>query len=108
MKTDVKNTVYFTESCQRLMVLLDFGESCALTQKQITEYTGFTRSFTEKLIRGITERNVVICSSNKGRFYPETTDELERYVKRLSRSAGNDSCILISAKNKLRKWKERL
>lgn len=111
MKNNTRKTVsdnyYLRECCQKLMMVIDFGEKNAVTQKQITERTGFCRHFTERLLRQIRINDVVICTSVKGYFYPENSRELDSYIRRLSRSKDTDDKVLNCARKKLERFKER-
>lgn len=96
----------FAERCSILMCALDFGEENAFTQREITARTGFSKTETRLMLEDMRRKDVVVCSSNKGYFYPESIAELERYILRLSRYP-NSSTALDPAKKKLGKWREK-
>lgn len=58
------------------------GEENAVSLKDLMELTDLKARDVHHCIEDMRSGGAVICSSNSGYFYPETEEELRRYVRR--------------------------
>lgn len=93
-----------TDIEKKLLSVIGKGEANAVTQKRITALTGLPPRETRLILARLRKSGIVICSGNRGRFFPETVDELEHYVKRIEADVKNQCMALAPARRLLKEW----
>jgi DNA-binding GntR family transcriptional regulator len=88
-----------------LVSIIGRGERHAIKQDEITRLTGLSARETREVIERLRAGGMVICSSNAGRFLPETVEELEAYVRRIQASVRAECVALAPARRLLKEWK---
>ena len=96
-----------TEIEERLLSIIGKGEENAVTQKEITALTGLPPRETRLILERARKAGTVICSSNAGRFFPQTIEELEHYVLRVQASVRAQCIALAPARRLLRDWRKQ-
>ena len=94
----------FTLEEEKLLSVLGRGERAARTQRELTAITGFDARTTRKLLEAARKKGAVVCGGDNGRYFPETLEELRRYVHRVSSQTRNEAIALNAAKTLWRKW----
>lgn len=83
---------------------LGTGENNALSLAELEELTELTTRDVHHCIEDMRLNGAVICSSNSGYFYPETEDELRRYVHKEHARAATIIRNTRAAAVELSKW----
>ena len=96
-----------TEIEERLLSIIGTGEENAVTQQRITSLIGLPPRETRLILERLRKSGMVICAGDKGRFFPQTIEELEHYVLRVQASVRNQCIALAPARRLLRDWKEQ-
>lgn len=89
---------------KQLLSLIGTGESNAVTQQEITSLLGIDDRETRLILEKARKAGTVICSSNAGRFYPESVEELQAYINRIQAAVRNECISLAPARRLLREW----
>ena len=96
-----------TDIEKKLLSVIGHGEKNAITQQEITKLTGIQPRDTRLILEHLRKSGIIICAGNSGRFFPETFDELEHYVKRIQANVRNQCIALAPARRLLKEWRER-
>lgn len=89
---------------KKLLSVIGHGEDNAITQREITKLTGIQPRDTRLILERLRKSGVVICSSDHGRFFPETVDELEHYLNRVQANVRNQCISIAPARRLLKEW----
>ena len=93
-----------TEIEERLLSIIGTGEENAVTQQRITSLIGLPPRGTRLILERLRKSGIVICAGDKGRFFPQTVEELEHYVLRVQASVRAQCIALAPAKRLLKEW----
>lgn len=93
-----------TDIEKKLLSVIGHGEDNAITQREITKLTGIQPRDTRLILERLRKSGVVICSSDRGRFFPETIEELEHYLNRVQANVRNQCISIAPARQLLKKW----
>lgn len=85
---------------------LGSGEENAVPCKALEVLTGLSGREVKRCIEDLRRRGTVICSSNRGYFYPERLHELQCFIRRELRRAYSIRRTLESAEALFDKWNE--
>ncbi len=88
----------------KLLSVIGKGEDNAITQREITAMLGIGARETRQILERLRKSGVVICSSDHGRFFPETVDELEHYLNRVQANVRNQCISIAPARRLLKEW----
>ena len=88
----------------KLLSVIGKGEDNAITQREITAILGIGARETRLILERLRKSGVVICSSDHGRFFPETIEELEHYLNRVQANVRNQCISIAPARRLLREW----
>ena len=89
---------------KKLLSVIGHGEDNAITQREITKLTGIQPRDTRLILERLRKSGVVICSSDHGRFFPETIEELEHYLNRVQANVRNQCISIAPARRLLKEW----
>lgn len=96
-----------TDIEKKLLSVIGHGEENAVTQQRITSLTGLPPRETRLILERLRKSGIVVCAGDKGRFFPQTVEELEHYILRVQASVRNQCIALAPARRLLREWKEQ-
>ena len=96
-----------TDIEKKLLSVIGHGEENAVTQQRITSLTDLPSRETRLILERLRKSGIVVCAGNRGRFFPETLDELEHYVKRIQANVRNQCRALAPARRLLKEWREQ-
>lgn len=82
------------------------GEENAVKCKALEEFTGLNGREVKTHIEAMRRSGTVICSSNKGYFYPVRLDELRNFIVKERRHANSIIRTLQSSERMFQTWKE--
>lgn len=82
------------------------GEENAVSCRTLEQLTGLNSRDVKRCIEDLRRRGTVICSSNRGYFYPERLHELQSFILRELRRAYSIRRTLESAEAMFDKWNE--
>lgn len=94
-----------TDIEKKLLSVIGYGEENAITQREITKLTDIQPRDTRLILERLRKSGIVVCAGNRGRFFPETLDELEHYVKRIQANVRNQCIALAPARRLLKDWR---
>lgn len=99
---------YYTPKNQKMQAnkilsLIGCGQSNAIHLSELIKLTELENRLVRKEIERLRRAGYVIVSDNNGYYFPETVQELSRYIKRTERHAKSVFYTLRSAR---RKYKE--
>lgn len=94
-----------TDIEKELLSVIGHGEKNAITQREITKLTGIQPRDTRLILERLRKSGIIVCAGNRGRFFPETLDELEHYVKRIQANVRNQCIALAPARRLLKEWR---
>lgn len=89
---------------ERICTTLKTGENNAVSLAELCCICNVDNRELRYAIEHLRRHNVVICSSNKGYFYPADLSELSRYVRKENARSNSIETTLQSAKKLLAKW----
>lgn len=89
---------------ERILQTIGTGESGAVSAEQLTMITGLTSRELRKAVETLRRDGYVIISSDNGYYYPETVEEVKRYIGKESRRARSIFFTLRSARELLNRW----
>lgn len=78
------------------------GKDHAVHKDKIIQRTGIPDRALRKCIETLRRNNIVICADTNGFYFPETEQELEKYVRKCERTARSTFYTLRTAKMKLK------
>ncbi len=89
-------------------ILSAIGTGCenARHKKQLVRLTGMNERALRKSIEHLRREGFVIISDKSGYYFPKTTDELEDYVRTVSKRARSTFYTLKSARQMLKTMQE--
>lgn len=82
------------------------GSENARHKRQLVLLTGMNERALRKAIEHLRRQGFLIISNKNGYFYPETADELENYVRMVSKRARSTFYTLKSARRMLKFMQE--
>lgn len=85
---------------ERICAALRSGENNAISLAEMCDLSGLDNRSTRLVIEGLRRNGTVICSSEKGYYYPEDISELRRYVRK-ERTRSNSIRETLKAAEKL-------
>ena len=86
---------------EMILSAIDKGEDNAVSLEQLINITGLPNREVRKIIETLRRAGHVIISSDNGYYYPETVEELKRYINRESSRARSILITLSSARELL-------
>lgn len=89
---------------ERILNALRAGENNAVSLAEMCALSGLDNRSTRLCIEAMRRNGEVICSSDKGYFFPADTAELRRYVCRERCRANSISLTLRPAEQLLCRW----
>ena len=82
------------------------GSENARHKKQLVRLTGMNERALRKAVEHLRRQGIVIISDESGYYYPKTADELEDYVRTVSKRARSTFYTLKSARQMLKAMQE--
>ena len=79
------------------------GRENGIHLQELEKITGLDNRALRKVIEAIRRNGVCVCSDENGYYLPANVDELERYIKRVSKTARSTFFTLQTARNELEK-----
>lgn len=89
---------------EMILQAIGTGESGAVSAEQLTMITGLNDRELRKAVERLRRDGYVIISSEGGYYYPETVEEVKRYISKESRRARSIFFTLRSARELLNRW----
>ncbi len=89
---------------EMILQTIGTGEENAVNADYLTKLTGLTSRELRKAVETLRRDGYVIISSDNGYYYPETVEEVKRYIKKESRRAQSIFFTLRSARALLNRW----
>lgn len=83
---------------ERIMQALKTGENNAVSLADMCRVSGINNRATRQIIEDLRRSGVVIISSNKGYYLPETLEEVRHYINKESKRAKSIFYTIQSAK----------
>ena len=83
---------------ERILQALRVGENNAVSLADMCRISGLDNRSTRLVIEDLRRQGMVIISSNRGYYLPETIEELRRYINKESKRAKSIFYTLKSAK----------
>lgn len=83
---------------ERIMQALRIGENNAVSLLDMCRVSGLDNRSTRQTIENLRRDGVVIISSNKGYYLPETLEEVRHYINKESKRAKSIFYTIQSAK----------
>ena len=87
-----------------ILATIGTGENNAVNAEQLSMITGLNDRELRKAVERLRRGGYVIISSESGYYYPETVEEVKRYIGKESRRARSIFFTLRSARELLNKW----
>lgn len=88
---------------QSILSCFKYGRANAIHLHNLQRYSGLDNRRLRKIIELIRRDGVCVCSDEAGYYLPETAAELEKYIKRVERTAKSTFFTLETAKHELAK-----
>lgn len=88
---------------QSILSCFKYGRANAIHLHNLRRYSGLDNRRLRKIIELIRRDGVCVCSDEAGYYLPETAAELEKYIKRVERTAKSTFFTLETAKHELAK-----
>lgn len=88
---------------QSVLSCFKYGRANAIHMKDLQRYSGLDNRRLRKVIELIRRDGVCVCSDEAGYYLPETAAELEKYIKRVERTAKSTFFTLKTARTELAK-----
>lgn len=88
---------------QSVLSCFKYGRANAIHMKDLQRYSGLDNRRLRKIIELIRRDGVCVCSDEAGYYLPETAAELEKYIKRVERTAKSTFFTLKTARTELAK-----
>ncbi len=85
---------------------LGYGKSNAISSKRLIKLNGLTERELRKVVEIIRRSGVCVISDESGYYFPETRNELEKYIKRTRKMASSIFDTLETAQKKLENFDE--
>lgn len=85
---------------------LQYGEKRAISRARLAEISGLDVRDVCRCIEDLRRKGVLICSSSRGYYYPETKRELERHARKEHNRAASILCSVRAADAALRQWED--
>lgn len=79
------------------------GKGNGIHLQELEKITGLDNRALRKVIESIRRSGVCVCSDENGYYLPANVNELERYIKRVSKTARSTFFTLQTARNELEK-----
>lgn len=93
---------------EKIIAAMPTGENNGKPLEDLTLISGLSSErATRRVIEDIRRSGIVICSSEKGYYYPADADELRRYVNKERCRSNSIAVTLESAESLLAEWGER-
>ncbi len=92
---------------EKIIAVMPIGEESGMSLDNLTLISGLSSRATRLTIEKLRRDGEVICSSEKGYYYPADADELRRYVNKERCRANSITVTLESAEKLLSEWSER-
>lgn len=92
---------------ERIVQSLRTGEDSALSLEDMCIVSGLPDRETRLVIEDLRRNGVVICSSNKGYYYPADVGELRSYVHKEQARSNSISENIRAAVKMLNEWETR-
>ena len=89
---------------EKTLAVIGTGEENAVSLEQLINVTGLPNRDVRKLIESLRRSGHIIISSNAGYFYPETVEELMKYIRKERSRARSILRTLHSARELLADW----
>lgn len=89
---------------ERILQAIGTGEKNAANVEQLSMITGLNDRELRKAVETLRRDGYVIISSESGYYYPETVEEVKRYISKESKRARSIFFTLRSARELLNKW----
>lgn len=83
---------------ERIIQALKTGENNAVSLADMCRVSGINNRATRQIIEDLRRSGVVIISSNKGYYLPETLEEVRHYINKESKRAKSIFYTIQSAK----------
>lgn len=80
-----------------------YGRANAIHLHDLQRYSGLNNRALRKVIELIRRDGVCVCSDEAGYYLPETAVELEKYIRRVEKTAKSTFFTLKTAKAELKK-----
>ena len=97
---------YQVEPYATILSAIGNGSENARHKKQLVRLTGMNERALRKTIEHLRREGFVIISDEHGYYYPQTADELEDYVRTVSKRARSTFYTLKSARRMLKAMQE--
>ena len=92
-----------TDLYKSVLSCFRYGRANAVHLKELERLNNLDSRTMRKIIELIRREGVCICSDNAGYYYPETAEEVARYIKRVEATAKSTFITLRTAKAELAK-----
>lgn len=89
---------------ERICNALRTGENNAVSLAEMCNISGLDNRSTRLVIEDLRRHGTVICSSDKGYFYPADISELRKYVRREKARSYSIEFTLKTAESLLEEW----
>lgn len=89
---------------EKICSALRTGENNAVSLAEMCSISGLDNRHTRLIIEDLRRKGTVICSSDKGYFYPENASELGRYVRKEKSRSNSIDLTLKAAERLLSEW----
>ena len=89
---------------EMILQTIGTGENNAVNAEQLTTITGLNARDLRKVVETLRRDGYVIISSDSGYYYPETVEEVKKYIGKESKRARSIFFTLRSARELLNKW----
>lgn len=89
---------------EMILQAIGTGEKNAANVEQLSMITGLNDRELRKAVERLRRDGYVIISSDNGYYYPETVEEVKRYISKESKRARSIFFTLRSARELLNRW----
>ena len=98
--------LYSEEPYCTILSTLKSGRKNAIKKRELVRITGLNERAFRRSIETLRRAGKCIISDAVGYYYPENKREIERYIRRVERTAKSHFYTLRAAKNALREFEE--
>ena len=100
--TPEQKKLFQSEPFCTILNCISSGKDHAVHKDKLIQRTGIPDRPLRKAIETLRRNGVVICADESGFYYPQTENELEKYVKKCEKTAKSTFYTLRTAKMKLK------
>ena len=100
--TPEQEKLFETEPFCSILNSLCSGKANAIHKDKLIQRTGIPDRPLRKAIETLRRKGIVICADTNGFYFPETEQELEKYVNKCEKTAKSTFYTLRTAKMKLK------